>query len=132
MNPWVIILFVMAGIVFGLDYLFRRKKWKDNSKGEKISLLINMFSVGVYIFLSALGMLWGIVAYSPETAFGKKLYDATLMLGGIYYIVAIAAVILSFVFRKMGKIKASIWTNVIAFVYIVVVLTVNYLAGKIL
>ena len=132
MNPWIIILFVMAGIVFVLDYLLRRKKWKDNSKGEKISLLVNMFSVGVYIFLSALGMLWGIVAYSPETAFGKKLYDATLMLGGIYYIVAIAAVILSFVFRKMGKIKASIWTNVIAFAYIAVVFTVNYLAGKIL
>ena len=132
MNPWVMILFVMEGAVFGLDYLFRRKKWKDNSKGEKISLLVNMFSVGVYIFLSALGMLWGIVAYSPETAFGEILYDATLMLGGIYFIVAIAAVILSFIFRKTGKIKASIWTNVIAFAYIAVVLTVNYLAGKIL
>ena len=132
MNPWVMILFVMAGAVFGLDYLLRRKKWKDNSKGEKISLLVNMFSVGVYIFLSALGMLWGIVAYSPETAFGQMLYDATLMLGGIYFIVAVAAVILSFVFRKTGKIKASIWINVIAFAYIAVVLSVNYLAGKIL
>ena len=132
MNPWVIILFVTAGVVFGLDYLFRRKKWKDNSKAEKISLLVNMFSVGVYIFLSALGMLWGIVAYSPETAFGEVLYDATLMMGGIYFVVAAAAVILSFVFRKRGKIKASIWTNIIAFAYIAVVLTVNYLAGKIL
>ena len=132
MNPWVIILFVMAGIVFGLDYLFRRKKWKDNSKGEKISLLVNMFSVGVYIFLSALGVLWGIVAYSPETAFGEILYEATLMLGQFYFIVAVVAVILSFVFRKMGKIKESIWTNVIAVAYIVVVLTVNHLAGKIL
>ena len=132
MNPWVMILFVMAGAVFGLDYLLRRKKWKDNSKGEKISLLVNMFSVGAYIFLSALGMLWGIASNSPETAFGEVLYDATLMLGGIYFIVAIAAVILSFIFRKTGKIKASIWTNIIAFAYIAVVLTVNYLAGKIL
>ena len=132
MNPWVSILLVTAGAVFGLDYLLRRKKWKDNSKSEKISLLVNMFSVGVYIFLSALGMLWGIVAYSPETALGEMLYDATLMLGGTYFIVAIAAVILTFIFRKMGKIKASIWTNVIAFAYIAVVLTVNSLAGKIL
>ena len=108
MNPWVMILFVMAGAVFGLDYLFRRKKWQDNSTGEKIGLLVNMFSVGVYIFLSALGMLWGIVAYSPETAFGQMLYDATLMLGGIYFIVAVAAVILSFVFRKTGKIKLKL------------------------
>ena len=132
MNPWVIILFVMAGVVFGVDYLFRRKKWKNNSKGEKISLLVNMFSVGVYIFLSALGMLWGIVPYTPKTAFGEILYDATLMLGGFYFIIALAAVILSFIFRRTGKIKASIWTNVIALAYIAVVLTVNYLAGKIL
>ena len=132
MNPWLIILFVTAGTVFGLDYLFRRKKWKDNSREEKISLIVNMFSVGPYIFLSVLGMLWGIVAYSPETAFGEILYEATLMLGQVYFIVAVAAVILSFVFRKMGKIKASIWTNVIAFAYIAVVLTVNYFAGKIL
>ena len=132
MNPWVIILFVTAGVVFGLDYLFRRKKWKDNSQEEKISLIVNMFSVGPYIFLSALGMLWGITSNSPETAFGEVLYDATLMMGGIYFVVAAAAVILSFVFRKRGKIKASIWTNVIAFAYIVVVLTVNSLAGEIL
>ena len=132
MNPWVTILFVMAGAVFCLDYLLRRKKWKDNSKEEKISLLVNMFSVGVYIFLSALGMLWGIVVYSPETAFGQVLYDATLMMGGTYFVVAIAAVILSFVFRKAGKVKASIWVNVIAFAYIAAVLGINSLAGKIL
>ena len=132
MNPWVIILFVTAGVVFGLDYLIRRKKWKDNSQEEKISLIVNMFSVGPYVFLSALGMLWGITSNSPETAFGEVLYDATLMMGGVYFVVAAAAVILSFVFRKRGKIKASIWTNVIAFAYIAVVLTVNYFAGKVL
>lgn len=60
------------------------------------------------------------------------MYDATLMLGGIYFIVAIAAVILSLVFRKKGKTKASIWVNVIALLYIAVVLAVHELAGKIL
>lgn len=132
MNIWVIILFIMAGAVFGLDYLLRRKKWKDNSKEEKISLLVNAFSVGLYLFLSALGILWGIVPVSPETAFGEMLYDVTLRMGGVYFWVAAAAVILSFVFRKMGKNKASIWINVIAFAYIVVVLGVNSFAGKIL
>ena len=132
MYPWVIILFVMAGIVFGLDYLFRRKKWKDNSKAEKISLLINMFSVGPYIFLSGLGMLWGIVESGAETTFGQMLNDVTLIMAGIYFIVAIVAVILSFVFRKKGKIKASIWVNVIALLYIIVVFVVNSLAGSLL
>ena len=77
-------------------------------------------------------MLWGIVPGSPETALGETLYDTTLMMGGIYFIVAIAAVILSFIFRKIGKTKESIWTNVIAFMYIAVLLAVNYLAREIL
>ena len=132
MNPWIIIMLIAAGIVFGLDYLVRRRKWKDNSKTEKISLLINMFSVGPYFYFAALGLLWGIVPGSPETSVGEVLYDVTLKMGGFYFIIAGAAVILSFVLRKIGKIKASIWTNIIAFAYIVVVLIVNYLAGKIL
>ena len=132
MNPWIIILLVTAAMVFIHDYLFRRKKWKFNSKQEKISLLVNMFSVGPYIFLSAFGLLWGIVAGSPETAFGLILYKTTLMMGATFFAVAAVAVIMSLVFRKKGKIKASIWINVIAFVYIALVLAVNSLAEKIL
>ena len=132
MYPWIIILFVAAFAVFAIDYLIRRKKWKDNSKAEKISLLVNMFSVGPYVFLSFLALLWGIVPGNPESAFGKILYEATLTIGSFYFVVAIAAVILSFVFRKKGKIKASIWVNVAALLYIVAVLAINSLAGKIL
>ena len=132
MYPWIIILFVAAFAVFAIDYLIRRKKWKDNSKAEKISLLVNMFSVGPYVFLSFLALLWGIVPGNPESAFGKILYEATLTIGSFYFVVAIAAVILSFVFRKKGKIKASIWVNVAALLYIVAVLAINSLSGKIL
>ena len=132
MYIWVILLFITAGIVFGLDYLFRRKKWKDNSKAEKISLIVNMLSVAPYIFLSLLGMFWGIVPGTPQTAFGSVLYEATLWLSGIYPIIAVIAVILSFVLRKINKARASIWANVIAFLYIAVMLAVNSLAGAIL
>ena len=132
MNPWVIILFTMAVIVFGVDFLLRKKKWKENSKEEKISLIVNMFSVGPYIFLSILGMLWGIVPGSPDTSFGEILYDVTLMMSGTCFLVAGAAVILSLVFRKSGKTKASIWVNVIAFLYIAAVLAINSFASKVL
>lgn len=132
MNPWLMITFVMAGIVFGIDYLLRRKKWKDHTKAEKISLLVNMFSVGPYAFLSALGMLWGITFGNPETAFGKVLYDVTLTMGGFYFVIAIGAVIASLILRKKEKVKASIWVNGIAFAYIAVVLAVNSLAEKLL
>ena len=132
MNPWIYVLLTGAGVVFLLDCLLRRKKWKDNTKAEKISLLVNMFSVGPYVFLSVLGMLWGIATSSPETAFGEVLYDATLMMGGTYFIVAFLAAVLSLVLRKKGKVKASIWANIIALAYIAIVLTVNSLVGKLL
>lgn len=132
MNPWIIIVLVTASFVFVIDYLLRKKKWKDNSKEEKISLLINMFSVGPHIFLSALGLLWGIVAGSPDTDFGVMLYKATLTMGSAYFAVAAVAVIMSLIFRKKGRIKASIWANIIAFTYITVVLIVNSLADKML
>ena len=132
MYPWIIILFVLAGAVFGLDYFVRRKKWKDNSKAEKRSLIVHMLCGGPYVFLSGLGMLWGITSGSSETAFGKILCDVTLVMAGYYFIIAIAAMILSFVFRKKGKVKASIRVNVIALLYIILVLAVNGLAEKFL
>ena len=77
-------------------------------------------------------MLWGITLNSPETAFGEVLYDATLMMGSTYFIVAVVAAIASLILRKKEKTKASIFVNVIALAYIVVVLTINSLVGKIL
>ena len=132
MNPWLIIAVIGAGIVFLLDYLLRRKKWADNTKTERNSLIIHMISVPLYVFLSIFGLLWGIVAYSPDTAFGEILYDVTLTLGGYYWIIAAAAAIGSFVLRKIGKAKASIWINVIALAYMAVLLGVNSIAGKLL
>ena len=132
MNPWLIIAVIGAGVVFLLDYLLRRKKWTDNTKTERTSLIIHMISVPLYVFLSIFGLLWGIVAYSPDTAFGEVLYDATLTLGGYYWIAAAAAAIGSFIFRKIGKPKASIWINVIALAYMAVLLGANSIAGKLL
>ena len=132
MNPWLIIAVIGAGIVFLLDYLLRRKKWADNTKTERTSLIVHMVSVPLYVFLSIFGLLWGIVAYSPDTAFGEALYDVTMTLGGYYWIAAAAAAIGAFIFRKIGKPKASIWINVIALAYIAAVLALNEIAGKLL
>ena len=132
MHIWIIILFATAAGMFGLDYLFRRKKWADNSKAEKISLLVNMLSVAPYIYLSMVGMLWGIVTYAPETSLGEIIYDVTLRMASIYFIIAVIAVILSFALRIKDKNKASVGTNIIALLYIVVILALNLFAGKLL
>ena len=132
MNPWLLIALVLAGIVFGIDDLLRKKKWENNTKEEKISLLVNMFSAGLYAFLSAVGLLWGIASNSPKTAFGEVIYNATLMMGSIYFVIALVAVIVSLILRKYRKIKASIVVNAVALAYIVIVLFANYIVGIIL
>lgn len=132
MEIWLIITLFMAGIVFVVDYLLRRKNWKDNSKEEQISLLVNMFSVGPYTFLSALGLLWGIVNDYPESSFGVLLYESTLFMGAYYFIIAFIAVIASLILRKLGITKVSILINIVALVYIIIVLFVNSIVGKIL
>ena len=129
MNPWIIIALVLAAVIYAIDYLFRKKKWKDNSKLEKISLIIHMCSGGPYVFLSGLGMLWGIVDSNPKTTFGEFIYKLTLMMGEYYFIVAIVTMIASFILRKKEKTKASIWINVLSLLYIIAVLSINSLVG---
>ena len=132
MEIWIIIGLPFAGIIFGIDYLMRKTKWNDNTKGEKISLLVNMVSVVPYMILSAFGLFIGITGNGTETAFGNFLYNVTLYMAAIFVFVALAAVIATLILRKKGKIKASIWINVIAILYIVVVSVVNFLAGSLL
>ena len=132
MNPWLFIALITSGIVFLIDYLLRRKKWNDNTKNEKISLIVNMLSVSLHLFLSAVGILLGIAGGWPKTALGHVLYNATLTMAGYYFIIALIATVGSLILRKFRKIKASIWINIIAFAYIILVLCINCLAGELL
>ena len=129
MNIWLTLTLIAAAIVYGIDYLVRRKKWRDNTKDEKISLLVNMFSIGPHLFFSAAGLLWSIGSGRPENAFAAVMYDVTLAMGSIYFFLAAAAAIASLVLRKMGRSKASTWINVIALAYIVIVLGISGLLG---
>lgn len=131
MNPWIFIGLVGATIVFFLDYLVRRKKWKENTKAEKISLLVHMFSVGIYAFTSILGMFWGITECTANTVLGEKIYDVTLAMAWYIWVVALAATIGAFILRKKQKTKASTLINVITVCYIVLVFVINGLTGLI-
>ena len=131
MNPWIIIALVGAVIVFLIDLALRRKKWNMNTTKEKISLVIHMIFVTLYLFSSVLGIFLGIVGASPDTFFGQKLYDITLLMANYIWIVAIFSTITSFILRKKGKTKASILTNLLTLAYIIIVFVVNHLAGLI-
>ena len=129
MNPWIIIALIGAVIVFLLDFALRRKKWNMNTVKEKISLVIHMIFVTLYAFSSVLGIFLGIVGASPDTIFGQKLYDLTLVMASYIWIVAIISTIASFILRKKGKTKASILINIFTLAYIIIVFVVNHLAG---
>ena len=129
MNPWIIILLIGALVLFLLDYAFRRKRWKENTKPEKISLILNMFFVGVYAFASILGVFVGITGSGAETAFGQLLYDVTLLMLGFNFVVALVATIGSLILRKKGKVKASIWINIIGMGYMLILFLINSLTG---
>ena len=131
MNPWIIIALIGAVIVFLLDFALRRKKWNMNTVKEKISLVIHMIFVTLYAFSSVLGLFLGIVGASPDTIFGQKLYDITLLMASYIWVVAIISTIASFILRKKGKTKASILTNLLTLAYIIIVFVVNHLAGLI-
>ena len=132
MHLWIIMGLPVAGAVLLIDFLIRRKKWSANTLAEKLSLIVNMISGIPYLFASALGMLLGISGSGAETAIGNVIYEVTLSLAGIYFIIATAAIVGSLILRKKGKIKASIWINVAALAYIVVVVVANYLAVELL
>ena len=131
MNPWIIIALIGAVIVFLLDFALRRKKWNMNTVKEKISLVIHMIFVTLYAFSSVLGIFLGILGASPDTIFGQKLYDITLLMASYIWVVAIISTIASFILRKKGKTKASILINIFTLAYIIIVFVVNHLAGLI-
>lgn len=127
MEIWLILTLICSGIVFLLDFVFRRKKWTDNTKPEKISLILNMLLVSIYIFGSFLGLLWGVTGSGADTAFGEVLYDVTLVILSFNWLIGIVATIGAFILRKLGKTKASIWINVLSLGYMVLLFVINCL-----
>ena len=127
MNIWIILGLIGAGIVFVMDYILRRKKWKENTKAEKTSLIISMCSAVVYLFAAGLGLLWGITGCGAESAIGQVIYDVTIIMAGLHGLVGLVTFIATFILRKKGKVKASIMSNIIAVIYMVLVFAINYL-----
>ena len=86
-----------------------------------------MIFVGIYIFVSMLGMLWSITGGGADTAFGQGLYDVTIVMLGFNWLVVIVTTIGAFILRKKGKIKASILINVIGLGYMIILFAINCL-----
>jgi len=120
MEIWLLMFIVVILLLFGVDFLLRRKKWRENTKQEKQSLLIGAACVPAYELLSVLGIFLSIAAPTAETELGGWLFDAAVMTGRFIWIVSLAAVILGLFLRKRGNPQASKLAQLAAMGYIAV------------
>ena len=118
MEIWLLLIALAAALMFGIDFLLRRKRWKKNTREEKQSLLVSLACLPAYVFLSVLGMLLGIAAPTAETVYGGLLFDMAVMTGRFIWVVSIAAFVLGLVLRKRGNPRGSKLAQLAAMGYI--------------
>ena len=107
MNPWIAIGIFLALVYYLIDLIVRRKKWSNNTKEEKISLVLGMAILSVYAFCSALGMLIGIVG-GGGSVLAEFIHQATIAVGAVIWLLSLISAIGSIILRKKGKARASI------------------------
>ncbi len=116
-------MFVLIGILlvvlfFGLDFLVRRTKWSDNTKDEKVSLIINMITIPIYYLMGSVGILFAMVDTTARTELGKMLFEVSAVLASFSGAVVFAISIASIVLRKKGQTRGSKWVHMGSFIYI--------------
>ena len=107
MNPWIAIGLFLALVYYLIDLIVRRKKWSNNTKEEKISLVLGMAILSVYAFCSALGMLIGIVG-GGGSVLSEFIHQATIAVGAVIWLLSLVSALGSIILRKKGKARASI------------------------
>ena len=110
MNPWLYIWFFFAAVYYLIDFLVRRRKWNENTKQEKTSILTGMVCIAFYVFFSALGFLIGIVG-PGSSLLSQILYKTSVFLGATTWLVVLLVSIASIVLRKRDKVKASLYVH---------------------
>lgn len=116
-------MFILTGIVlmfvfFGVDYLVRRKKWKDNTKDEKASLIINLVTIPVYYIMGTVGILFAIVGTTAKTEFGNILFEISGVLSSFTGVIVLIVTIGALILRKKGQVRGSKWIHMGSFIYI--------------
>lgn len=105
-------------VFFLLDLLIRRTSWKNNTKDEKMSLIINFITIPIYFLMSSVGVLFGIVDCNAQTEFGKMLFDISVVMGSFTGITVVIVSVFSIILRKKGRTRASKWVHIGSLAYI--------------
>lgn len=124
---WLLPSAIYAGIVFLIDYVLRRKKWKENTRIEKQSLLMSAAASFPYTFCSAFGLLMGITANDYENEILDLIQNILLMGGNFIWLVCLLVTIASLILRKKGKEVLSKKVHYIALFYIAFILILYFI-----
>ena len=124
---WSVPTLIFAGVVLLIDFLLRRKKWSENTKSEKIGLVLTLGVSFPYIFCSAYGLLFGILGPQGTSSLMVTLHEIVVLGGQGIAWVCLAATIASLVLRRQGKAVASNWSLVIGLLYCAVITGVSFL-----
>lgn len=123
---WIVPTLIFAGVVLLIDCLLRRRKWGENTKTEKIGLILTLLVPFPYIFCSIYGSLFGIVGPRGNTPLMIALHEI-VVLGGVGIVfVCFAATVASLVLRRRGKAAASNWSLLIGLLYCVLITGVSF------
>ncbi len=124
---WSVPTLFFAGAVLLIDFIARRKKWCENTKTEKIGLVLTLLVAFPYIFCSIYGSLFGIVGPRGASSLMITLHEIAVLGGQGIVFVCLAATIASLVLRKRGKATASNWALLIGLFYCAVITGVSFL-----
>ena len=118
---WSVPTLIFAGVVLLFDFILRRKKWNENTKTEKIGLILTLLVSFPYIFCSIYGSLFGIVGAQGTSSLMIALHEIVVLGGKGVVFVCLAAAIASLVLRRLGRAVESNWSLVIGLLYCAVI-----------
>lgn len=124
---WIVPTLIFAGTVLLIDFIARRKKWHENTKTEKIGLILTLVVSFPYIFCSIYGSLFGIVGPQGTSSLMIALHEVVVLGGKGIVFVCLAGTIAFLVLRKLGKAVASNWSLLIGLLYCAVITGVSFL-----
>ena len=118
---WIVPTLIFAGVVLLIDFIARKKKWNENTKSEKIGLILTLLVSFPYIFCSIYGSLFGIVGAQGASSLMIALHEIVVLGGKGIVFVCLAATFASLVLRRRGKAAASNRALLIGLLYCAVI-----------
>lgn len=131
MFMWILLIISYLVILGLVDYLIRKKHWRDNSLEEKRSLLVYFGCGIVYLVFSMIGVFVGISGEPYESGVGIALFNIAAYMSMATPAVCAIVSVLNIMLRKKNEFSKSNRIHLLAIIYILVSLLLSFIADAI-